>query len=349
MRFYTNQHKFYCGIDLHANKMYVCIIDSSGEVKAHKNIDTNPGAFLRFIKDYREDIVVGVECVFCWYWIADLCLKEDIPFVLGHALYMKAIHSGKAKSDKIDSRKIAVILRGGAFPLAYNYPSEMRATRDLLRRRLFFVRKRAELIAHIQMTHHQYNLKAPGAKIKHHANLETLENPFIDESVQRMFESDRYMIKHYTTEINKLEWHIMKKAKEDSANALNIALLRTIPGVGPIIALTLIYEIHNVKRFPTVQQFSSYARLIKPKKTSDGKKAGSGGGKIGNQHLKWIFGEATALFLRQSNEAKMHHKRLEKRYGNKARAMSVLAHKLGKAVYFMLHRQEAFNTNKVFQ
>jgi len=349
MRFYTNQHKFYCGIDLHANKMYVCILNSSGEVKSHKNIDTCPQAFLRFIKEYREDIVVGVECVFCWYWLADLCRKENIPFILGHALYMKAIHGGKAKSDKIDSRKLAGMLRGGMFPLAYAYPSEMRATRDLLRRRLFFVRKRAELIAHIQMTHHQYNLPAPGAKIKHHANLETLPNPFLDDSVQRMFESDRYLTKHYTTEINKLEWYIMKTAKEDSVNALNIALLRTIPGVGPIIALTLLYEIHNISRFPTVQQFSSYARLIKPEKSSDGKKAGSGGGKIGNQHLKWIFGEATALFLRQSDEAKMHLKRLEKRHGNKGRAMSVLAHKLGKAVYFMLHRQEAFNVNKVFQ
>ena len=349
MRFYTNQHKYYCGIDLHANKMYVCILDNSGEVKAHKNIDTKPQAFLRFIKDYREDIVVGVECVFCWYWLSDLCREHKITFVLGHALYMKAIHGGKAKSDKIDSRKLAGMLRGGMFPLAYAYPSEMRATRDLLRRRLFFVRKRAELIAHVQMTHHQYNLPAPGAKLKHHSNLETLENPFVDESTQRMFESDRYMIKHYTTEINKLEWYITKRTKEAPSNAFNIALLRTIPGVGPIIALTLLYEIHDISRFATVQQFSSYARLVKPEKTSDGKTAGSGGKKIGNHHLKWIFGEATALFLRQSSEGKMHLKRLEKRYGNKARAMSVLTHKLGKAVYFMLHRQEAFNANKVFQ
>lgn len=349
MRLYTKQHKFYCGIDLHANKMYACILDGQGEVRAHKNLDTTPQALLRFIKDYREDLVVGVECVYCWYWLADLCLEQDIEFVVGHALYMKAIHHGKAKNDKIDSHKLAVMLRGGSFPLAYSYPSEMRATRDLLRRRLFFVRKRGELMAHIQMTHHQYNLKAPGAKIRHHANLEAFENPFADESVQRMFESDRYMVKHYTTEINKLEWFIMKKAKEDSANAFNLALLRTIPGVGPIIALTLLYEIHDIRRFPTVQQFSSYSRLIKPEKRSDGKKAGSGGGKIGNAHLKWIFGEATALFLRQSDEAKKHLLRLEKKHGNKARAISVLAHKLGKAVYFMLHRQEAFNANKVFQ
>jgi len=86
--------------------------------------------------------------MFVWYWIADLCAQENIPFVLGHALYMKAIHGGKAKNDKIDAHKIDVLLRGGMIPMAYVYPSEMRSTRDLLRRRTHLVRKRAELLAH---------------------------------------------------------------------------------------------------------------------------------------------------------------------------------------------------------
>jgi len=96
--------------------------------------------------------------VFTWYWIADLCKDHGIPFVLGHALYMKAIHGGKAKNDKIDSHKIAVLLRGGMIPMAYTYPANMRATRDLLRRRNHLMRKRAELYAHIQNTRSQYNL-----------------------------------------------------------------------------------------------------------------------------------------------------------------------------------------------
>ena len=94
MRFYTKQHKFYCGIDLHAKTMYLCILDQEGEIKLQRNIPTDPEVFLRTIARYREDIVVGVECIFTWYWLADLCAKENIPFVLGHALYMKAIHGG---------------------------------------------------------------------------------------------------------------------------------------------------------------------------------------------------------------------------------------------------------------
>ncbi|WP_425614250.1 transposase [Anatilimnocola sp. NA78] len=96
--------------------------------------------------------------MFAWYWLADLCAEEKIPFVLGHALYMKAIHGGKSKNDKIDSHKIALLLKGGMLPLAYAYPKKMRATRDLLRRRTKLVRVRSEALAHVQNTVSQYNL-----------------------------------------------------------------------------------------------------------------------------------------------------------------------------------------------
>ena len=92
------------------------------------------GTFFSAIQPYKANIVVGVECVFTWYWIADTCEDNNIPFILGHALYMKAIHGGKSKNDKIDSFKIASLIRAGMFPLAYVYPRESRGVRDLLRR-----------------------------------------------------------------------------------------------------------------------------------------------------------------------------------------------------------------------
>jgi hypothetical protein len=99
--------------------------------------------------------------MFCWYWLADLCADEGIPFILGHALHMKAIHGGKAKNDRIDSKKIAVLLRSEAFPFAYVDPPLMRSTRDLLRSRLHFARRRAELLTHIQHTFTPYNRPSP--------------------------------------------------------------------------------------------------------------------------------------------------------------------------------------------
>ena len=148
MNVYTGVHTYYCGIDLHARTMYVCILDKDGKKVFHKNIPCKPDRFLQAIEPFRGDVVVGVECIFCWYWLADLCEEEGIDFVLGHALYMKAIHGVKTKNDRIDSLKIARLIRGGNFPVAYVYPPEMRATRDLMRRRNHFVRKRAELISH---------------------------------------------------------------------------------------------------------------------------------------------------------------------------------------------------------
>jgi hypothetical protein len=124
MRFYTKQHKAYCGIDLHARSMYLCILNQAGEIMLHRNMKASPEALLKTIAPYRDDLVIAVECVFTWYWLADLCAREGIPFVLGHALYMKAIHGGKAKNDKIDSQKIAVLLRGGMLPQAYVYPAD---------------------------------------------------------------------------------------------------------------------------------------------------------------------------------------------------------------------------------
>ena len=112
MRFYTKQHKYYCGIDLHARSMYICILDEAGKTLFHGNRKASAESFLKVIAPYREDIVVAVECTFMWYWLADLCSEEAIPFVLGHALYMKAIHGGKSKNDRIDSKKIAILLRG---------------------------------------------------------------------------------------------------------------------------------------------------------------------------------------------------------------------------------------------
>src|SRR3970040_2899918 len=165
MRFYTGQHRYYCGIDLHARRMYICILDADGQIRLHRTGPAPPEHFLTTIAAYREDVVVAVECIFTWYWVADLCAQEGIPFVLGHALYMKAIHGGKAKNDKIDAHKIAVLLRGGMLPHAYVYPAGMRATRDLLRRRLHLVRKRGRLLAHIQMTAQQYNLPAFAKRI----------------------------------------------------------------------------------------------------------------------------------------------------------------------------------------
>src|SRR5215467_15369415 len=99
MRFYTTQHPFYCGIDLHARTMFVCILDQGGEVLVHRNMKTDPDAFLKAIAPYRPGLVVAVECLFTWSWLADLCADQGSPCVLGYALYMNLSHYWSANPD----------------------------------------------------------------------------------------------------------------------------------------------------------------------------------------------------------------------------------------------------------
>ena len=205
MRFYPRQHRHYCGIDLHVKTMYVCILDGAGQVLVHRNVPSTPGALLEVVAPYRADLVVAAECMFTWYWLADVCAAEGIAFVLGHALAMKAIHGGKAKNDKIDSHKIASLVRGGLLPQAYVYPAGMRSTRDLIRRRLHLVRKRGQLLAHIQNTRAQYNLPAFARRLAYPANRTGVSAPFADPSVRKSIDVDLALIDQYDTLIVDLD------------------------------------------------------------------------------------------------------------------------------------------------
>ncbi|MBZ5637585.1 MAG: IS110 family transposase [Acidobacteriia bacterium] len=343
MRFYTQQHTYYCGIDLHARTMYVCIVDGEGEVVVHKNLRTDPAAFLELIAPFRPDVVVGVECIFTWYWLADLCDQENIPFVLGHALYMKAIHGGKAKNDRIDAHKIAALLRGGMLPQAYVYPREMRATRDLLRRRLYLVRKRGLLLAHIQNTNHQYNLPAIPEKLNYPSHRIGFTDRFTDPCLRKSMEVDLVLIAQLERLIRELELYVLRQAREHDADTF--LLLRSIDGIGKILALTILYEIQTIDRFERVQDFVSYARLVRCAKESAGKRKGTSGKKIGNVHLKWAFSEAAVLFLRSNPAGQKYLERLTRKHG-KGKALSILAHKLGRAAYYVMKRRRTFDLRK---
>lgn len=340
MRFYLERHRFYCGIDLHAKKMFVCVLDEHGTIVLHRNIKSDPDALKRVLQPFRDHVVIGVECMFSWYWLADWCRDEKIPFVLGHALYMKAIYGGKAKNDRIDSEKLARLLRGGNFPLAYVYPKEMRGTRDLLRRRTFFVRRRAELLAHVQNTFTQYNVSVTSGWGRDRLRQDDPTAPFSDESVKFMLRSDIAVIERLDETIVKLESHLIRHAKVH--DPIRFQLLRTIPGVGPILAMVMLYEVQDIERFAGLGEFVSYARLVACAHESDGKKLGSGGRKIGNAHLKWAFGEAAALMIRETDEAKTFVEKMTKQRG-KARAVALLAAKIGRAVYWMMKRQQPYD------
>jgi len=346
MRFYTRQHIHSCGIDLHAQTMSVCVLDAAGEILLERKLETTPEAFLETIAPYREDLVVACECIFTGYWLGDLCAKGKIDFVLGHALYMKAIHGGQAKNDKIDAHQIAVLLRGGMLPQAYVYPSGMRETRGLLRRRLHLVRKRGQLLAHLQNLTHAYNRGAFEKRIAYPSNREGVVAHFSGEPmVQANVALDLALLERYDALLTDLELQLVRQAKREAPRGFQ--LLRSIPGIGKVLAMTIVYELHDVQRFERVQQFASYARLVKCAKESAGKRKGTSGAKMGNVHLKRAFSEAAVLFVRHSAEGKRLLARLTQRHG-KGKALSILAHKIGRAAYYVLLREKPFDAKKFF-
>jgi transposase len=341
---YNTQHQFYCGVDLHARSMFTHVLDRKGKTVFEDDLPAGPDEFLHAIKPYRKNLVVGCECMFAWYWLADLCEEEKIPFVLGHALAMKHIHGGKSKSDKIDAAKLAQMLRGGLFPMAYVYPKAKRQTRDLLRRRSFFVRQRAQLIAHIVNTNSQFNLPPLPKKLTYAGNRsEAIAERFTDPSTRLMIASDLALIDDYDAQIKKLELHLKQSAKID--DPVTFGFLQTTPGIGSILGLILLYEIDAIARFPEVGNFLSYSRLVRCEHSSAGKVKGSGSRKIGNAHLKWAFSEAACLMKRCCPHVRSWSQRQAKKRGTRV-AQAILEAKIGRAVYHLWRKQVAFDLQR---
>ena len=328
--------------------MYVCLMDRQGKKLLHTNIRNNDFEyFLTRIGPWRHDLTVCCECMFGWYWLADACQAAGLKFVLAHALYLKAIHGGKNKNDRIDSEKLAHLLRTNLIPPAYVYPADKRPLRALLRQRAYYVWSRADLLARIQSHQLAYN-RDPIRQTR--PNRDPWEERLLaaepDPVRQLALHNDLALIRHYDVQITALE-EALNRLTEQTAPR-DYALLQTVPGIGEHLGLTLLYEIGDIERFPTVKDFVSYCRLVKGTVASAGKIKGLRGAKLGNPYLRWAFGEAAIIAKRDHAVIGPLAQRLEARMnGNKFKANTVLAIKLARAVYFMLHQHTVFDPDRL--
>jgi len=348
MKYYSSTTQFNCGIDLHAHQMYVCLMDRQGKKLVHTNIQNNDfNYFLQRIEPYRHDLTVCCECMFGWYWLADACQAAGLTFVLAHALYLKAIHGGKNKNDRIDSEKLAHLLRTNLIPPAYVYPAALRPLRALWRQRLCYVWRRAELLARIhshQLAHNRNPIKQTRRNRDPWAQQLLAQEP--DPVRQLALQNDLAMIGHYDRQIYALEEQLQKFTKATSWR--EYALLQTVPGIGEHLGCTILYEIGAIERFPTVKDFLSYCRLVKGTVASAGKLKGLRGAKLGNPYLRWAFGEAAVIAKRDPAIIGPLAQRLAARMnGNKFKANTVLAIKLARAVYFMLKNKTVFDPQRL--
>jgi transposase len=209
---------------------------------------------------------------------------------------MKAIHGGKAKNDTLDAQKIAVLLRGGMLPQASVYPAAMRATRDLLRRRLHLTRKRAELRAHIQQTNSQDNLPEMGKQLAYKANRDGVGERCSAPAVQKRVAVDLALIGGSDQWRSDVEVTLVPTATQHDAHT--VYRRQSVPGIGKILRWVLLYDIHAMSRFPRVQDCVSSGRLVTCAQESAGKRYGTSGAKLGKAYLTWAFSEAAGLLLR---------------------------------------------------
>ncbi len=275
MKYHTSTTRFNCGIDLHARQMYVCVMDRDGKKLVHTNVRNNDFAFfLKLVAPYRHDLTVCAECMFGWYWLADACQDAHIHFVLAHALYLKAIHGGKNKNDRIDSEKLCHLLRSNLIPTAYVYPAEKRPLRALLRQRLLYVWNRSELLSRIQSHQLAYNrptLRQTPCNRQSWTDQLLASEP--DPVRQLALQNDLALIGHYDSQLASLEKELLKLTKQTASR--DFTLLQTAPGIGDYLGLTILHEIGDIARFPTVKDFLSYCRLVKGTVASAGKIKGS--------------------------------------------------------------------------
>ena len=248
MKYYTSSTEFNCGIDLHARQMYVCVMDRQGKKRVHTNVKDNDFSFfLKLVEPYKHDLTVCCECMFGWYWLADACQAAGLTFVLAHALYVKAIHGGKNKNDRIDSEKLTHLLRSNLIPPAYVYPADKRPLRALLRQRIFYVWRRAELLARIH-SHQLAHNRLPARQTRRTRDpweeqlLGAEDNPLR----QIALKNDLAMIRHFDQQIFALEEELQRQTKKVASR--DYALLQSVPGIGENLGLTILYEIGDINR-----------------------------------------------------------------------------------------------------
>ena len=270
--------------------MSLCSLEQAGETRLHRNMPAPPEALLQAITPSRAQIVLAAACLLPWSWLADLGADHGIPCVLGPARSLQAMHGGQAKNATIDAQTIAVLRRGGLLPQADVSPAERRATRDVLRRRLPLARQRGALLAHVHHTNRPSHLPALGTKIASQAHRDGGAERGAEPAVPKSLAVDRALRTSDAAWRRALELTRVQTAQHPDAQTLS--LRHTVPGIGTILRLGRLSEMHALARFPRGPDVASSCRLVTCARASAGTRSGTSGTNMGPAPLPWAFSEA---------------------------------------------------------
>jgi len=336
--------KYYGGIDLHSNNIYLVIIDEDDKILYEKRLANDLELILEKLKPYQEKLEgLVIESTYNWYWLADGLRELGYDVRLANTWAIKVYEGMKHTDDKTDAFWLAHVYRLGLLPEGYIYPKEKRGLRELLRHRLGLVREQTRRILTMQSVIVRYdNVKLTATKLKN-SDEEKLLSYVKDEKVKLVVQANYKILELVMTQISLLEAEILKELKQDAC----FKRLKTVPGIGVILAMTILLEAGEIKRFERVGNFSSYCRCVGSLKVSNAKKKGENNKKNGNAYLSWAFMEAAHHAIRSYPEIQKYHQRqLAKKH--KMVAFKSVANKLARATYFVLRDEVEFDMKKLF-
>lgn len=334
----------YAGIDLHATNSVVVVLEDEDRVLYQKRLRNELPLILAALEPYRSTLQgIAVESTYNWYWLVDGLMDAGYVVHLAHAPALPQYSGLKYRDDPHDARWLAHLLRLGLLPTGYIYPKAERALRDLLRKRSQLVRHKTMVVLSLQ----SLLTRLTGR----HLSLPRLRQ-LTSETVSALvsFPAQHHSVLSSLTVLRCLEEQIRvieQTIRHQSQEHRGYTLLQTVNGIGPILALTILLEAGDMRRFPTVGQFASYCRCVGSEHLSNGKRKGAGNTKNGNKYLSWAFIEAAHFAIRYEAVIRGFYQRKKART-HPLVALKAVAHKLARACYHVLRDQVPFDLSRAF-
>ncbi len=335
----------HCGIDLHGDNGFYGIVDEEGKRIFKKRLPNNLDEVLIALAPYKDNLVNGVvvESTFNWYWLVDGLNEADYRVRLGNPAAMEQYNGLKNTDDETDAFFLAELSRLKILPEGYIYPKEDRPVRDLLRRRLLLVHQKTAHILSFKSLLARQNGEDISSNRVQQLKTDDVKPFFDDEHLVLMGQTNISTIRFLTERIHEIENVVLGEAKLRP----EYEKLLTVPGVGKILALTIMLETGELSRFEKVGNYTSYCRCVKSRRLTNQKPKGENNRKNGNRYLEWAYVEAANFIRRYCPEAKAWYQRKLSRT-NRVVATKALASKLAKACYFIMKDQVAFDVKKIF-
>ena len=336
--------KLYGAIDLHSTNNVTVVIDEQDRVVYQKRLPNDLALILKELSVYQSELQgIVVESTYNWYWLVDGLMAEGYKVHLANTAAIQQYEGLKYTDDHSDARWLAHLLRLGVLPEGYIYPRADRPVRDLLRKRSQMVRQRTTNLLSIQ------NLLTRNTGSSMKANrVKGLDVQQVDELLPNpdlalALKANLSVMSSADEQVELLEQTVTERVKLRP----QFSFLKTVPGIGEILALTIMLETGDIRRFASVGNFASYCRCVGSQKISNGKKKGQGNTKNGNKYLAWAFVEAAHFAIRFNSKIKSFYQR-KKAKTKIVVAIKAVAHKLCRACYYIMRDRVAFNITKAF-